>query len=263
MAEVPSDVRARLQAGSCETVNLMEWLAADMAALAKSIAAAVESPALSRALLDAAEQMPGVGVTKRLRAAGAAIAGSVGACGRQFEALADHPSDLVRQWACYAANDGGVRLSLEERLDGTLRFAADRNMSVREAAWMAFRPHLASDLERGLGLLTPLSRHANDNIRRFAVEVTRPRSVWGAHIAELKRRPGLALSLLEPVRADESRYVKLAVGNWLNDASKTRPDWVQDICARWGKDPNPHTAMIVRRGLRSVSRNKVNASPLL
>ena len=91
---------------------------------------------------------------------------------------------------------------------------------------MAFRPHLAQSLDAGLELLEPLSQCENANVRRFAVEVTRPRSVWGAHLDQLKWQPGQAMGLLESTRADPSRYVRLAVGNWLNDASKTRPEWV-------------------------------------
>jgi 3-methyladenine DNA glycosylase AlkC len=146
-------------------------------------------------------------------------------------------------------------MSLEERLIATERFAADHNMSVREVAWMAFRPHLALRLELGLQLLHRMSRHRDQNIRRFAIEVSRPRSVWGAHITALKHSPELALPLLEAVRQDGVKYVQLSAGNWLNDASKTRPAWVRELCSLWMEEPHPATAAIVRRGLRTVSKS--------
>lgn len=262
MADVPPLVLADLSAGRCETVNLMEWLATDMTVLARTVAAELRDEAVSEALRSASVLMPGLGVTQRLLIAGAAVARSTEISGPAFRRLAEHRSDIVRQWACYAVNDAGLALGLDVRLARTLEFAADPNMSVRETAWMAFRPHLAADIERGLMLLEPVSRHEDGSIRRFAVEVTRPRSVWGAHLESLKRNPGAALELLENVKTDPSRYVQLAAGNWLNDASKTRPDWVEELCARWSTDESAPTRHIIRRGLRSLSRTKVNSTSL-
>jgi 3-methyladenine DNA glycosylase AlkC len=126
-------------------------------------------------------------------------------------------------------------------------------MSVRECAWMAFRPHLSEHLAMGLKLLERITRSENPNERRFAIEVSRPRSVWGRHISALKQEPELALSLLSNVREDSSRYVRLAAGNWLNDASKSRPDWVLKLCSAWLQGDNEYTKAIVRRGLRTLN----------
>jgi 3-methyladenine DNA glycosylase AlkC len=252
MADVPKMVLAELAAGRIETVNLMEWLAADMAALARKLAAETSEPLASR-LRWAAREMAGAGVTDRLRLAGQAL--TEGAWGTSaFTRFAEHESDLVRQWACYAVNDSSLSLSIDERLRMTLPFAADRNMSVRETAWMAFRPHLAEQFDKALPLLEVRARDPNENIRRFAVEVTRPRSVWGAHLPVLKRNPSRAAQLLDAVKVDPSRYVKLAVGNWLNDASKTRPDWVLGLCHEWDRIDSPHTRFMTKRGLRTLVR---------
>jgi 3-methyladenine DNA glycosylase AlkC len=258
MSAVPNDVLILLSEGKIETVNLMEWLAADMSALARSIARTSSSDRLERVLNAAADRMSDLGLTDRLAVAGRAIAQGISGFDRaDFTALAQHSSDLVRQWACYAVNDVTRPVPRKRRLADTLRFSQDRNMSVREAAWMAFRPHVVSGLQESLVLLCPLTEHEDENLRRFAVEVSRPRSVWGVHIDQLKRNPELATGLLENVRADPARYVQLAVGNWMNDASKSRPDWVLATTATWQTSGDVNTSRIVRRALRTISRSGI------
>ena len=146
-------------------------------------------------------------------------------------------------------------LTLDARLEAARRFAADRNGSVRECAWDSFRPYLANELSRGLKLLEPWVEDLDPNIRRCAVEGTRPRGVWTAHIEALKRDPELGLAILEPVRSDPSRYVQRAVANWLNDASKSRPDWTLSVCKRWTEgSATKETAWIVHHALRTLRK---------
>lgn len=179
---------AQLESGEIETVNLMEWLAVDMSALARNVAVRLSLGPLRCALEQAAGAMSGSGVTARLTLAGRAIAEAVADLdGPEFRHLAAHASDIVRQWACYAVNSSGIERSLSDRLTLTLPFAADANMSVREAAWMAFRPHIIVALEEAITLLEPVSRSPNARERRFAIEALRPRSVWGTHIETRSR----------------------------------------------------------------------------
>jgi len=95
--------------------------------------------------------------------------------------------------------------------------------------------------------------HPDPSIRRFASEATRPRGVWCAQIETLKKEPWRGLPLLDPLRADTSSYVQDSVANWLNDAAKTQPQWVREVCARWGRGKlAPATAYILRRARRSL-----------
>ena len=253
LADIPQATLLRLASGATETADWTEWMATDMAALARTVAAQTSSNRLAASLSQAAKQVTGIGILDRLALIGRAVSSGVkGFDGSAFLAICRHNSDIVRQWGAYAVNDPDRKLTLKERLVLTRRFAADHHMSVRECAWMAFRPHLSSQLIQGLKLLEDVSLAKNAFERRFAVEVSRPRSVWGRHISELKNRPEMGMALLTNVYKDESRYVRLAAGNWLNDASKTRPDWVLEICSVWSKTGDKLTNAIMSRGLRTL-----------
>jgi 3-methyladenine DNA glycosylase AlkC len=244
-----------LASGKVETVDWTEWMATDMCKLATNLAGQVPWTPLKRALLRAAKEAEGRGILDRLAIFGHALGEIlVDLTDPSFELIRSHRSDIVRQWAVYAVNDAARPALLADRLAATLPFAADHHMSVRECAWMAFRPGLTADLPTGLKLLEPVSRSESANERRFAIEVTRPRSVWGRHIGVLKKFPEKGLPLLRNVHRDSSRYVRLSAGNWLNDASKTRPDWVQKICTLWSQIEDKNTQAIVKRALRTIVR---------
>ena len=50
-------------------------------------------------------------------------------------------------------------------------------------------------------------------------------------------------------------YVRRAVANWLNDASKSRPAWVRRVGADWSRaSKTRETAWIVARALRTLRR---------
>jgi 3-methyladenine DNA glycosylase AlkC len=256
LALIPNDVLTELNSGESESVNLMEWLAVDMDLLAKRIFDANALMPWGREVLHRLPLLRPMGVTRRLATVGAAISQVVNdACHPVFAHLAHHQSDIVRQWGVYAVN-ALLNLSLAERLQLTRPYASDRNMTVRECAWMAFRPHLSRELTEGLRRLLAWTRDVDPNVRRFAIEVTRPRSVWGAHIPLLKVRPNLALSLLVNVRSDPSAYVRRAVANWLNDAWKSTPEWVERLCGEWAKTGNEYTTWIVDQALRSKRRQR-------
>jgi 3-methyladenine DNA glycosylase AlkC len=79
--------------------------------------------------------------------------------------------------------------------------------------------------------------------------------VWTKKIDELKEHPEKGIPLLDPLKSDTSKYVRDSVGNWLNDASKTRPDWVKNVCARWEKEsPTKETQYILKKALRTINK---------
>ena len=256
-ADIPPDVLKALNEGTEETITLVEWLVIDMPTLLRSISPRVGLTDKTGELKQALEQLADKGITERLRGMGQALhAATLNRPNREriYERLASHTSDMVRAWAAFMLT-ADTGLSLEERLGASRRFAADGSVAVRECAWDSFRPYLTADLSRGLRLLESWVRDLDPNIRRCAVEATRPRGVWTAHIEALKQDPEPGMKLLEIVRSDPSRYVQRAVGNWLNDASKSRSDWVISVCSRWTEESTTkETAWIVNHALRTLRK---------
>lgn len=259
MADIPPAILKQLNAGEIETATLVEWLAIDQRVLVQTL---LNDAALAKHRIQlerSAEASAALGIMQRMKAMGEALFAVLekdGAREAVLERLFKHPSDVIRGWVVYAVG-ADASLKLDERLKRVKHFAADNHMGVREFSWMTIRPAIAADLPRGLKLLKPWVTNSNFAVRRCAVEATRPRGVWCAHIDALKSDPAPALPLLDPVRSDEADYVRRSVGNWLNDASKSNPTWVRELCARWRKESRiKETEAIVKRALRTLSKKK-------
>ncbi len=257
IADIPPDVLAALNEGREETATLIEWLAIDMAALVGHVAPGVGLAENVDALVAAADALADSGDHPAHARHGSGLGrcdGRTSQAGSDLRVLATHTSDMVRAWAAYSVT-ADPDVPLDPRLQIARRFAADRSHAVRECAWDSYRQHLVNDLGLGINLLRQWVVDEDPNIRRCAVESTRPMGVWTAHIPALKSDPALGLPLLEPVRSDPSRYVQNAVANWLNDASKTHPDWVINLTDRWLREsPTAETTWIVNRALRTLRK---------
>jgi 3-methyladenine DNA glycosylase AlkC len=160
---------------------------------------------------------------------------------------------MPRSWAAYVIGLN-EELTLADKLAALRPIAADANSGVREIAWMAVRRDIENQLAEAIRLLTAWTAEHDANLRRFASEATRPCGVWCKHLAALKQNPELGYGLLAPLRSDASKYVRDSVANWLNDASKSKPAWVREVCAHWlAESKTPETAYIVRRALRTLN----------
>jgi 3-methyladenine DNA glycosylase AlkC len=257
IAEIPEEVLDGLNGGVLETKNLVEWLAVDLGLLLMSILGEVGLAAEKDSILKAYKSVRSEGVSRRHKDVAEILADRLEDHPGRFaiyENLASHTSDIVRAWAALIVTYD-KKLGLQERLKAARRFAADGNMSVRENAWDSFRPYLPEDLDKSFRLLENWALDNDPNIRRCAIEATRPRGVWTPHITTLKQNPEPGLRLLKHVKSDPSKYVRAAVGNWLNDASKSKPDWVKAVCRRWEKEsPTPETKWIIKRALRTIRK---------
>ena len=75
------------------------------------------------------------------------------------------------------------------------------------------------------------------------------------HLNELKKDPSLAFGIFEDLYNDPSRYVQNSVANWLNDASKSKPDWVIGVCEDFlEKSTSSETKYICKRAQRSINK---------
>lgn len=243
------EIRDLLNTGLIASVNLIEWLSVDHQLLIKNVLP-VEYHADCLAAIGGLKQrtamkcIPVVGETLYSR--------GVDLNSPLFKELSSHTSDSVRCWATYIIGLD-EKLSIEDKLSAIKPFAADENFGVREIAWMAVRKDVDTLIEATIEILSGWVTDENPYIRRFATESTRPRGVWCKHIDKLKEEPQLAVQLLEPLKSDPHKYVQDSVANWLNDASKTRPDFVQNICERWLNEiDSRETRYIVKKALRSI-----------
>ncbi|MBB6098408.1 3-methyladenine DNA glycosylase AlkC [Deinobacterium chartae] len=238
---------ALLNTGAVEATTLTECLAVDFAALMHAAL-----PEIGEDARAAMQHAAGEGISRRMTLAARLIHERYGMAA--LDELRSHTSDTVRGWACFTIG-AAENMTLADRIAAIRPFADDPHFGVREWSWMAVRPHIAADLDNALELLSGWTAEASERLRRFASEATRPRGVWCAHLGPLRRSPEMALPLLEALQADPAPYVQDSVGNWLNDASKDRPAWVQSLCARWSvESPTPATARICKRALRSITR---------
>jgi 3-methyladenine DNA glycosylase AlkC len=243
-AAIPPATLAALNGGSLAAATLAESLAVDFAVLLRAAL-----PVLPEAAIAAMQDAAGQGVTRRMALAAALIEAEFGA--GIAMALSAHPSDTVRGWAAFLiARAPGLELGA--RLAALRPLADDAHFGVREWAWLALRPHVVAETAAAIHLLWPWTAEPSANLRRFAVEATRPRGVWSAHVPALRRDPEAGRVLLDPLRADPARYVQDSVANWINDAAKDHPDWARALCDGWRRSGDAATARICARASRSL-----------
>lgn len=254
--EIPANILGQLNRGEIESANLVEFLGVDRKVLLENLLVQYDRKHYLQPILSKIDGLEKLTAGTIYRAIGSGLAEQVAQnndCDL-LQLFSEHPSDIVRCWATYLIGNN-AELSLAQMLDAIRPFAADRHFNVRECAWCDVRKNIAQDLTGSLSILSAWARDKDENIRRFASEVTRPRGVWCEHIVLLKQNPELGLPILEPLKSDESKYVRDSVGNWLNDASKSQPEFVRELCKRWVKESNTNeTRYIIKKALRTIDK---------
>lgn len=253
--DIPKKVLDLLNEGKIPTVNLTEWLAVDQKELIRNTFHKID-------LKDSVDTITkAIGLQKK-----PSTMGSIKLIGQHLyeycrqsknltstiELLSKHESDTIRCYATYliALNND---LNISEKLDQSRTLIADKHFGVREIIWMALRPEIEKNLTESIRILSEWTNDTDENIRRFTTESTRPRGVWCKHIEELKENPEQILPILEQLKSDKSEYVQYSVGNWLNDASKSKPEFVIGLCEKWkSESPTAETEKIIKRALRTI-----------
>ena len=95
------------------------------------------------------------------------------------------------------------------------------------------------------------SRHEHWGVRRLASEGCRPRLPWAMALPNLKENPAPIIPILENLKNDPSRFVRLSVANNLNDIAKDNPETVIDLVKRW-KGESEEVDWIIKHGCRTL-----------
>lgn len=258
-SEIPNDVLTLLNQGRIESVNLTEWQAVNHISLVKSVLPSMGLEELEIILTELEQTKVETGM-KAIRLIGGLldkviVDKSTAEKEDVIKLCSQHVSDSVRCWAAFMNKNNDH--SLEEKLLYIRSFAADHHFGVREIAWMSIREDLSENVEKSVDLLTEWAKSEDENIRRFSLESIRPRGVWTKHIERLKEEPQIVLPILNLLKSDSSKYVQDSVGNWLNDASKTQPEWVINLCDEWQKEsPTKATERIIKKAQRTIVKGK-------
>ncbi len=252
LKDLNPEVVEYLNKGLIETRNLMEWLATDQLALLKLVLkdlnkenwyADFETAVNAQKKPTANSNTKVIGRTFGLLTRDASI----------YSRLKANTSDLVRCWSCWAESLHYDVVS--ELIAGMRSYAGDSHFGVREVVIFASKERMVEDLDTAIDVLTKWTIDKDENIRRFAAEALRPIGVWTKKIQAFQEDPEKGIPLIEPLRSDTSKYVRDSVGNWLNDASKSQPEWVRSICSRWEKESSTkETAYIIKKGLRTINK---------
>jgi 3-methyladenine DNA glycosylase AlkC len=254
--DIPKDILEQLNCGQIETANLVEWLAVDQRLLLENLLIQTNRKKYLNPILTGIDNLKKQTVNTINEAIGTGIfeQATKNNDTEISNIISTHKSDLVRCWATYTIGKN-PQLNIIEMLEKIQPFSADKHFGVREICWLAVRPTISKNLIESLDILSKWTSNEDENIRRFASEATRPRGVWCEHIEELKQNPALGLTILEPMKSDRAKYVQDSVGNWLNDASKTQPKFVIDICKKWDKESkSKETAYIIKKALRTIEK---------
>lgn len=254
--DIPENILAQLNRGEIETANLVEWLAVDQRFLLENLLVEHQRTDYLKPMLSKIDQLKKQTVNTINEAIGTGLfEQSIKNNDSDFlTVVSKHKADLVRCWAAYTIGKN-EELNIIEILEQIQPFSADKHFGVREISWLAVRKKISQNLIQSVEILSEWTSNQDENIRRFTTEATRPRGVWCEHIDELKQNPELALSILEPLKSDKSKYVMDSIGNWLNDVSKTCPDFVKELCERWEKESETkETKYIVKKALRTINK---------
>lgn len=124
-------------------------------------------------------------------------------------------------------------------------------------AEFAVRPFIKKYPDEMLKVLIRWANDPNEHVRRLAAEGSRPRGVWIGHLVAFIENPQPVIQILNNLKTDSSKYVRIAVANNLNDISKDHPELVIDIARQWKQLNNPDTDWIVKHGCRTLIKQGV------
>ena len=100
------------------------------------------------------------------------------------------------------------------------------------------------------------SKHGHWGVRRLASEGCRPRLPWAMALPNLKKDPTPIIPILENLKNDPARFVRLSVANNLNDIAKDNPEIVIDLAKKW-KGESKEVDWIIKHGCRTLLKQGI------
>lgn len=95
------------------------------------------------------------------------------------------------------------------------------------------------------------STHKHWGVRRLASEGCRPRLPWAMALPDLKKAPASIIPILENLKNDPARFVRLSVANNLNDIAKDNPEIVINLAKKWYGETK-EVNWIIKHGCRTL-----------
>ena len=133
--------------------------------------------------------------------------------------------------------------------------AADRDRRVAEAVQaFGIRPQAEILGAEVVSCLFPWVQDPSPFVRRAAMEGTRPRGIWVKHLRWAVENPASLVPLLDELRFEDHRFVANALGNAMNDISKSHPHLVLDLFRRWIAEERTGELLghILKKGTRGL-----------
>src|SRR5690606_35514298 len=93
--------------------------------------------------------------------------------------------------------------------------------------------------------------HKHWGVRRLASEGCRPRLPWGMALSHLKEDPLPIIPILENLKNDPSRFVRLSVANNMNDIVKDNPQTVIELAKKW-YGTSKEVDWVIKHGCRTL-----------
>ncbi|MCL2180086.1 MAG: DNA alkylation repair protein [Treponema sp.] len=115
----------------------------------------------------------------------------------------------------------------------------------------AVRPFIIKYPKEMMKQMLVWSKHEHWGVRRLSSEGCRPRLPWAMGLSDLKENPAPIIPILENLKNDTSRFVRLSVANNLNDIAKDNPETVINLIKKWqGKSENIN--WVIKHGSRTL-----------
>ena len=113
------------------------------------------------------------------------------------------------------------------------------------------RPFIIKYPQKMMEQMLDWSKHKHWGVRRLSSEGCRPRLPWSMALPNLKANPAPIIPILENLKDDISRFVRLSVANNLNDIAKDNPETVIHLVKKW-QGISENVNWVIKHGCRTL-----------